>query len=256
MRLTRSIVPNLFTLMNVYMGFNAIIYAAEGNLYKAGLAILFAAVFDALDGVVARILKATSELGAELDSLCDAVSFGIAPSFMLYKAYFYQFGEYGILLASLPALAGVTRLARFNVALTSFADKLYFTGLPIPGGALTILSFLVFFRDTGYIPAEYDFVVYTAISALVGFAMISTVKFDNMPRFSRRYIKSKPVIFTIFIIGAVLSIVTKGVALFPFMVFYIVVSTIRHFIVWLKANFGADDEIDEGDDHTHFTQLD
>ena len=125
MRFTRSIVPNLFTLMNVFMGFSAIIYIADGQLYKAGLFILLAGLFDALDGIIARLLKATSELGAELDSLCDAVSFGVAPAFMLYQAYFYQFNEYGILLASLPALAGVTRLARFNVMLTSFEDKLY-----------------------------------------------------------------------------------------------------------------------------------
>lgn len=256
MRFTRSIVPNLFTLMNVFMGFNAIIYIADGQLHKAGMFILLAGLFDALDGIVARLLKATSELGAELDSLCDAVSFGVAPAFMLYQAYFYQFNEYGILLASLPALAGVTRLARFNVMMTSFEDKLYFTGLPIPGGAVTILSFLIFFKDAGYLPKELEAISYILLTILVSFAMVSTVKFDNMPRPTKKYIKSKPIVFSLFLIGAIASIATKGVLLFPFMMFYIIASSIRQFVNWIKMTIGADDEIDEGEDSNDITQLD
>lgn len=256
MRLTRSIIPNLFTLMNAYMGFSAIIFISEGRLQKAGLFILLAALFDALDGVIARLLKATSELGAELDSLCDAVSFGVAPAFMLYISFFYQYGEYGILLASLPALAGVTRLARFNSMLTSFEDKLYFTGLPIPGGALTILSFVLFFKTAPYYPTAYNDALYIILVLVVSYAMISLIKFDNMPRFSKKYIRNKPIVFSIFIIGTIASILSKGQLLFPFMMFYIAASGIRHFIKWIHTAIGADDEIDESDDKSDFTYLD
>lgn len=245
MRLTRSIVPNLLTLLNVFMGFNAIIFTSNGEYLKAGLCVLLAAVFDMLDGIVARLLKASSELGAELDSLCDAVSFGVAPSFILYKMMFYQYGEIGIVFASLPALAGVTRLARFNVQLTSFEDKLYFTGLPIPAGALTILSYVLLFKDSGYIPKEYNDAMFFIVAALTAFVMISTVKFDNMPRPTAKYIKKKPIVFTVAVVGLIACIITKGMMIFPFMMFYIVVSSLRHFIVWLKSNISAEDEIDE-----------
>jgi CDP-diacylglycerol--serine O-phosphatidyltransferase len=239
----------MFTLMNLFMGFNAIIQISEGNLFKGGIFVLLAAVFDSLDGIVARLLKATSELGAELDSLCDAVSFGVAPSFMLYKAYFYQYGDYGLLLASLPALAGVTRLARFNIQLTSFEDKLYFKGLPIPGGALAILSYVLFFKDSGLFPGIDSAYMWIAVSVCVAGAMISTIKFDNMPRPSAKYIKSKPITFSLFLIGTLASIFTKGLFMFPFMALYIIISSIRHLYVWLASTIGAEDEIDESDDN-------
>lgn len=245
MRLTRSIVPNLFTLLNLYMGFNAIIFASNGDFLKAGIFVFLAALFDSLDGIVARLLKATSELGAELDSLCDAVSFGVAPAYILYKMYFYQFGEFGILFASLPALAGVTRLARFNVQLTSFEDKLYFSGLPIPAGALTILSFMLLFYDKGYIPESFKDIAVFSVTGITSLVMISTIKFDNMPRPTPKYIKKKPIIFTAFLIGIAVSIISYGEMIFPVMAFYIIFSSIRQLIMWLKSNSEPEDEIDE-----------
>ncbi len=248
MRLTRSIVPNLLTLLNVFMGFNSLIFASSGEYFKAGLCVLFAAVFDMLDGMVARLLKASSELGAQLDSLCDAVSFGVAPSFILYKMYFYQFGEIGILFASLPALCGVTRLARFNIQMSGFEDKLYFTGLPIPAGALTILSYVLLFKNSAYIPESYNDFMFFAVSIVTAFVMISTIKFDNMPRPTIKYIKKKPIVFTIFVVGMLACIFSKGIMIFPFMMFYIVVSSVRHFVIWLKSNISAEDEFDETED--------
>lgn len=256
MQITRSIVPNLFTIMNAFMGFSAIIYISQGQLLAGGMFILGAAIFDALDGAVARLLKATSELGAELDSLCDAISFGVAPSFMLYMSFFHQLGDMGILLASLPALSGVTRLARFNSMLTSFEDKLYFTGLPIPGGAVSILSFVLFFKESTYYPAGYDAYFFVSLTLIVSYAMISTIKFDNMPRFSKRYIKQKPIIFSIFIVGSLISIISKGDLLFPCMMFYIIASGIRHFIAWVSSTINAEDEVDESDNSKDFTYLD
>jgi len=125
-KVTKSLVPNLLTLVNLFSGFAAIVYFAGGDFKRGALFILIAAIFDMLDGLVARLINAASEFGAELDSLCDVVSFGVAPSFMLYKMFFYQFSEFGILIAALPVLAGATRLARFNIQLRNLEDKIYF----------------------------------------------------------------------------------------------------------------------------------
>ncbi len=247
-RATRSIVPNLFTLMNIFMGFTAIINISQGEIQRGALFILAAAIFDALDGVVARLLKSASDLGAELDSLCDAVSFGVAPAYMLYQVYFYQFGNMGVLLASFPALAGVIRLARFNVQLAGFEDKLYFRGLPIPSGALLIVSYIVFFHLKGVLPQEYNLYLVTGVSVLTSLAMVSNIKFDNMPRPTKKSFMKRPVISIIFAVGIIVSVATKGWFIFPFMMFYVFASSIRHFFTWLKETRGAEDDIDESDD--------
>lgn len=247
MRITRSIVPNFFTLANLFMGFIAIVYISQ-NDYRAGVFfIILAGLFDTLDGVMARLIKSASEFGAELDSLCDAVSFGVAPAFMCYQIHYKYLGEIGIFLSALPALAGVIRLARFNVQLASLEDKKYFTGLPIPSSAITIISFILFY----YIPSDWDFytksAMMNAIVIICSLAMVSRIKYDNLPRPTLRYIKQKPVIFTIFLIGLILSVITKGYAIFPFMLFYIIGSAIRHFINWLKTTPEAPDELDESE---------
>ncbi len=113
LRITPSVIPNLFTSLNMFSGFLSVISAANGNYNYAAWLILVAALFDALDGLVARLTNSSSELGVELDSLADIISFGAAPSFVMYKTYFYQFEAIGIVLSSLPLIAGGFRLARF-----------------------------------------------------------------------------------------------------------------------------------------------
>lgn len=192
-----------------------------------------AAVFDMLDGMIARILHATSEIGAELDSLCDIVSFGIAPSFMLYKAFFFQYGNFGILIASLPALAGAYRLARFNSQLKSFEDKLYFKGLPIPGGALTIISFVMFYllESIPYCDSLWSALIVTCIVAL---AMISNIRFNNFPRPNLQSFKAAPIMFIGVIIAFISFPITNGKSLFPLMLLYILLSFIRGVINKIK----------------------
>jgi CDP-diacylglycerol--serine O-phosphatidyltransferase len=138
----------------MFCGFLSIITASNGNYNYAAWLIIIAAVFDALDGLVARLTKSSSELGVELDSLSDIVSFGCAPSFLLYVTYFHQFDNFGVILSSLPLIAGGFRLARFNVQLVGF-EKSFFLGLPIPTAALTIASFVLAFYNNGY-PKPYS----------------------------------------------------------------------------------------------------
>lgn len=247
MRVTRSIIPNLFTLANLFCGFAAIVGAMEGRLEQAAMLIVLAGIFDMLDGVVARITRSTSEFGVELDSLCDAVSFGAAPSVLLYSAFYSSWSQWGLLIASLPALAGVLRLARYNVQMTSMEDKLYFRGMPIPAGAFTIVSYLMFWHTSDLIPEAWTAQVITTITCVVALAMVSTVKYDNVPRPTIRGIRQRPVVFLVFLTGIIATIVTGGKALFPFMMIYLVGGAIRHLFVFLRDRTEPDDTIDEAD---------
>lgn len=243
-RITRSIVPNLFTLANLLAGFTAIVLTSQQDFKRAAAFILVAGIFDMLDGVMARLINSTSEFGVELDSLCDAVSFGVAPGYMLYMAHFNQDPRFGILLAALPAMAGVLRLARFNVQLTSLEDKLYFRGMPIPSGALTIVSYIVFIHFSEYISSEYKGLAITLVSVLTSLAMVSTIKYDNLPRPSLRSIKQRPIIFSIFIIAIILCIATKGSFIFPFMMLYMIGGAIRQVFLWMRERRADEDEDD------------
>jgi CDP-diacylglycerol---serine O-phosphatidyltransferase len=244
-RVTKSLVPNLLTLVNLFSGFAAIVYISNGDIKRGALFILIAAIFDMLDGLVARLINAASEFGAELDSLCDVVSFGVAPSFMLYKVYFSNFNEFGILFAALPALTGAARLARFNIQLTSLEDKVYFKGLPIPSAALTIVSFVLFVESYTFLNSEWITYFYAFIVLAVSYSMISTIKFDNIPRPSHKSFKQRPVVSIIFVIGLISSILSLGSLVFPFMLLYIVASTIRHLYHYIKDITEPDDEIDD-----------
>lgn len=245
MRVTRSVVPNLFTLANLFCGFASIIASAGGAFERAAWLIVLAAVFDMLDGVVARLTDSTSEFGVELDSLCDAVSFGVAPSIMLYMVFFHEWPNWGLLIASLPALAGVLRLARFNVQLTSMEDKLYFRGMPIPAGAFTILSYIAIWHKQ--VPEQWHGHTLAAVSVITALAMVSTVKYDNLPRPSVRAFRQRPLVFSVFFVGTVLCIVTKLAAMFPFMMLYLIGGALRHAVVFVRDHSDRDDSIDEGD---------
>lgn len=248
MRITRSIVPNLFTLVNLYMGFTAIVYIANENYEYGAICVLVAAIFDMLDGVVARLIDAASEFGVELDSLCDAVSFGIAPSFMLYKVHFYVYQDIGILLASLPALAGVIRLARFNIKLESLEDKKYFVGLPIPSAALTILTYIMFFHIESHLSEEAKAYLICIVAIVCSLAMVSNIKFANLPRYSLNYIKNNKFSFSVFNLAILAVAISKGFLIFPLMLLYIFLSSLLHFINWLRTKHEIDDDFDDSED--------
>lgn len=247
-RVTRSIVPNMLTLGNLFSGFTAMVHISNGQYKTAALFIFIAAVFDMLDGVMARLIHSTSELGAELDSLCDAVSFGVAPSFLLYHTFFYQYGDIGLLFASFPALAGVVRLARFNVQLSSFEDKVYFKGMPIPSAALTLIAYVIFYHLPGELPKDYAVYMMFFLSVAVSLAMVSTVKYDNMPRPTLRSIKQRPIVFVFFLGGIIASLVSVGKLIFPVMLIYLLSGAVRFVIQMLKEKREAVDEIDDTDD--------
>src|SRR5512135_94396 len=102
MKITRAVVPSLFTTLNIFCGLLSIVNAHENRADMAAWFIILAAIFDSLDGVMARITRSSSQFGVELDSLADVVSFGAAPSFLVYQVYLGQIQHWGILIAALP----------------------------------------------------------------------------------------------------------------------------------------------------------
>jgi len=245
---TRSLVPNLLTLANLFSGFASMVATAEGEYTKAGLFILSGAFFDMIDGIAARITKAASEFGVELDSLCDAVTFGVAPSFLMYHVYFHQFGNIGLVWSSLQGLMGVLRLARFNVELTSMDDKEYFKGLPIPGAALFIVAFiLTYFGDNpgqDLLFTDWRNEMIGVLAIVVPLLMVSNIKFENLPRPTQKSLKSHPYLISYILIGLVSIIWIGTEMIFPLFAIFIIFGTVRQFYSWILSKSDPEEEVD------------
>lgn len=167
--------PCMFTLASLFCGFYSLIYAFKGEYYIAAIAILVAAVFDALDGRVARMTRTTSQFGVELDSLCDMVSFGVAPGFLAYLWALHPYGRYGWLAAFLYVAMTSLRLARFNSQNVKSADK-DFVGLPCPAAAAMIVTSVMFSHHLG-ITGEVKHISLLLLVYLLSYLMVSTHRY-------------------------------------------------------------------------------
>lgn len=170
------VLPNLMTTANMFFGFFAIIQAIKGQYQFASYAIVAAAFFDQLDGRVARITNSTSQFGAEYDSLCDLVSFGVAPALLLYLWSLHPFGRLGWVVSFLFAACGALRLARFNVQ-KNIVEKAYFQGLPIPMAAGIVASCVLFVDDLELDPLGS--VPLLAMTTLLAFVMVSNFRYRS-----------------------------------------------------------------------------
>ena len=178
------ILPNLITTMNLFFGFLAVIQAIKGEYVFAAYAIVAAAIFDTLDGRVARMTQSMSKFGAEYDSLCDLVSFGVAPAVLLYLWALQPFGRVGWLAAFLFTACGALRLARFNVQ-ANIIEKAYFQGLPIPMAAGIVASSVLAFKDL-----EWDAlgnIGLLAMTVLLAFVMVSTFRYRSFKDFDLKH---------------------------------------------------------------------
>jgi CDP-diacylglycerol--serine O-phosphatidyltransferase len=183
----RMLVPNVITLLAICAGLTAIRLSAEGRMELAVAAIVFAAVLDGLDGRVARMIKGQSKFGAELDSLADFVNFGVAPGLILYFWQLHEIHNGGWIAAMVFAISGGLRLARFNATMDDpnkpvFATN-FFTGVPAPAGAITVLlpiylAFLGFPKPPATLTALY--------TLLIAFLMVS-----RLPVFSGKTIRMR-----------------------------------------------------------------
>jgi len=160
-------IPNLFTLLNLTLGLLAILYIFDHDYYKSSLLIILAALLDRFDGALARKFDAATSLGKELDSLCDLISFGVAPSILIWHIELINLGVFGIAITILYAISGAYRLARYNV--TEFAG--IYIGIPITiaGGivALTSLYTIIYNVNVYFIGILMLFLAYGMISTKI-----------------------------------------------------------------------------------------
>lgn len=170
------VLPNLVTTGNLFFGFFAIIQSIRGNFEHAAYAIVVAAIFDLMDGRLARLTRSTSKFGAEYDSLCDLVSFGMAPGVLLFLWALQPFERLGWLASFLYVTCGALRLARFNVQ-AHVVEKAYFQGLPIPMAAGIVASSVLAFKEMNWPAAGHIGVL--AMTFLLAFVMVSTFRYRS-----------------------------------------------------------------------------
>jgi CDP-diacylglycerol--serine O-phosphatidyltransferase len=225
----KSYIPNIITTLNLVSGFLSIVFASEGNFEFAAALILVASIFDLTDGIVARLLKTSSQFGVELDSLSDAVSFGAAPAFLIYKFHFHTLGWIGIILSSFLLVFGVLRLARFNSQITDIDTKADFKGLPIPLSAITIAMFILYEFNTNDLIGSVNYIAIPLVLVL-SIAMVSNIKYSAFPKLNKTTLKGKPFYLLFTIVGLILTFLTDGTALFYIFLGIVFWGIIKHFI--------------------------
>ena len=193
----RVILPNMLTLIGVCIGLTSIRFALDGRFEFAIVAIILAAVIDGLDGRIARLIKGTSKVGKELDSLTDMISFGVAPAFIMYFWKLNTLGRFGWLVCLIYVICVALRLARFNVNSDqepSWRDN-FFEGVPSPAGGILVLTPLIFsMTNFELISINYDIVV------LIFFIVTSLLLISKFPSYSFKkiVIQRKTTIFLLF----------------------------------------------------------
>jgi len=196
-RSARVILPNMLTLIGVCIGLTSIRFALDGRYEFAIIAIIIAAVIDGLDGRIARLIKGTSKVGKELDSLTDMISFGVAPAFIMYFWKLNELGRFGWLVCLIYVICVALRLARFNVNAggePSWRDN-FFEGVPSPAGGILVLTPLIF-SMSGIELFKIDYQIIVPIFFIVtSFLLIS--KFPSYS-FKKIVIQRKATIFLLF----------------------------------------------------------
>ena len=193
----RVILPNMLTLIGVCIGLTSIRFALDGRFEFAIVAIILAAIIDGLDGRIARLIKGTSKVGKELDSLTDMISFGVAPAFIMYFWKLNTLGRFGWLVCLIYVICVALRLARFNVNSSqepSWRDNC-FEGVPSPAGGVLVLTPLIFsMTNFEFITINYDIVV------PIFFIVTSLLLISKFPSYSFKkiVIQRKTTIFLLF----------------------------------------------------------
>ena len=193
----RVILPNMLTLIGVCIGLSSIRFALDGKFEFAIIAIMFAALIDGLDGRIARLIKGTSKVGKELDSLTDMISFGVAPAFIMYFWKLNTLGRFGWLLCLIYVICVALRLARFNVntgQAPSWRDN-FFEGVPSPAGGILVLTPLIFsLTSFDFVQLNYDVIV------PIFFIITSLLLISKFPSYSFKkiVIQRKATIFLLF----------------------------------------------------------
>jgi CDP-diacylglycerol---serine O-phosphatidyltransferase len=181
--------PNIFTALNMGCGFASITQSIQHNFYLASILLLLGAVFDSVDGRVARLTGTQSQFGEQFDSISDVVSFGVAPSILVYQCFFLDWGRSGLVLSFVFLLCGALRLARFNANIEKVSSN-YFQGMPIPGAALALVGLVLGFLEFGSLLGHpFVTIPYVLVFSLL---MISNIPFPSFKDsdFVRKHMKT------------------------------------------------------------------
>ena len=197
---TRVILPNIFTLVGVCIGLTSIKFAFDDKFALAIIAIIVAAIIDGLDGRIARLIRGTSKVGKELDSLTDVISFGVAPAFIMYFWQLNELGRIGWLICLVYVICVALRLARYNITSgnePSWSDH-FFEGIPSPAGGVLVLMPLIYsLSDIQLFSINYEIFVPSL------FVIISILLISKIPTYSLKRI-SVPRSMTIFLIFGII----------------------------------------------------
>jgi CDP-diacylglycerol--serine O-phosphatidyltransferase len=226
-------------------GFFSIILGWKGQFYQASMILVLGAIFDSVDGRVARMTGTQSAFGEQFDSISDVVTFGVAPAFLVYNKFFVNLGRIGLITSFIFLLCGALRLARFNANIDKVSSE-FFQGLPIPSGALAILGLVLFSLEfpqiNDYTPLLIGYVLFYA------FLMISNIPFNSFKKSEWVRKHKKRVLFIIFSI-LILTFLYEEVMIGGVILLYVLGSLIYFF-----KNKGALEDMfhwksEEDDDH-------
>lgn len=245
------VMPSAFTLGNLFFGFWSMIYASQGNFLWAGWFLVFAGILDMLDGRIARRANAGTRFGAELDSLVDAISFGVAPAVFMYFLEFQSAGRFGWVICYIYVVAVTVRLARFNILAHGKPHSNWFTGLPSPSAGMTLATYYAFSQTEWYqaslaylnLQKQGLVILILLLSAL----MVSNVRYPKFPGIGFRSVKGiAGTVFNILLLVGGLTI--PEYVLFPLGMTYMAYGLLRALVLGLLERDQDDDEA-EDDDH-------
>jgi len=220
------ILPNFLTSLSLFCGFYAIVISMQGNYHKAAWAIIIAALFDGLDGRIARMTHTTTKFGVEFDSLSDLVAFGVAPAVLAYAWALNQYGRWGWAAAFLYVACGAMRLARFNV-LAGAGKTSYFMGLPIPAAAGTVSSTAILCLHFGIADRQVLSVIFLLTIYMLAFLMVSSIRYQSFKQLDLK--KRKP--FNTLLIAILLIYVTaieREIVLFAMAITYMISGPVNY----------------------------
>ena len=240
LKIKKNVIPSIFTLLNLFFGFMAIISASQGEFQKAAWLIIASALFDALDGKLARLFGVPSRFGMEFDPIADMVSFCTAPAILVYFAYLQNLMPLvAAVISFIPLLAGGVRLARFNVSQDETPLPI-FIGLPTPAAALVISSFILFSFSVRNDLGDPRI----AISLMFGLAllMISHIRYSKIPELGNG--RKAVIKLIVIVLMAVATVFWRGYVVFPGIVLYVVWGLVNS--LTQRDEIEVQIEIDEG----------
>ena len=248
---TRVILPNILTLIGVCIGLTSIKFAFDGKFELSIIAVIVAAIIDGLDGRIARLIKGTSKVGKELDSLTDVISFGVAPAFIMYFWALSATGRIGWLISLIYVVCVALRLARFNVSSneeSSWKDN-FFEGIPSPaGGVLVLMPLILSVSDFKFLNLNYQIVV------PIMFILVSTLLISKIPTYSFKRIvvprsTSIFLLFGVILYFGLLLVYTFNAIIISGLIYLLMVPiSAMHYLMTKKNAKAIIDDIDHHED--------